>query len=63
MKIKIIAWCTVAALVLGFVGLTFALKGDKSINYGMASGNIGFSDDVLLIDICDWHLKKLTKEI
>lgn len=51
MKIKIIAWCTVAALVLGFVGLTFALKGDKSINYGMASGNIGFSDDD--IDITD----------
>ena len=45
MKVKIITWCTVFALVLSFVGLTFILKGDKVINYGLKNGNINFSEN------------------
>ena len=43
MKRKIIAWCTVLAVVLGFTGLTFLLSGDEAVNYGMSSGDIAFT--------------------
>lgn len=44
MKRKIIAWCTAFALVSGFVGLTFLLSKKNSVNYGITSGNIGFTE-------------------
>ena len=44
------------------IGGNITLK-DTDYGFKKLMNYIGFSDDVLLIDICDWHLKRLKKEI
>ena len=49
MKRKIITWCTVFAIIAGFVGMSFLLSHNNSVNYGIPSGIIGFTqstDDI-----------------
>ena len=44
------------------IGGNITLK-DTDYGFKKLMKYIGFSEDTLLIDICDWHLEKLTKEI
>ena len=43
MKRKLIAWGVFLAILVGFVGLTTALSGEKERGYGLSDGKIGFT--------------------